>query len=90
MFPDELSQSRSAFRYNRYTRPLTTYLSVYFTDKSDEYEIYDSSTSETDSGEEVTSLGVLISPGDIDMECSGKITSHVFDLEDILPHEEQQ
>ena len=90
VFPDDLSQSRSAFRYNRYTRPLTTYLSVYFTDRNNEYEIYDISTSETDSGEEVSSLGVLISPGDIDLECSGKVTSHVFDLEDILTHQEQQ
>ena len=90
MFPEDQSLGRSAFQYNRYTRPLTTYLSVYFTDNNKEYEIYDTSTSETDSGEEVSSQGVLIAPGDIDLECGGKVTSHMFELEDILPHQEQQ
>ena len=57
---------------------------------NNDYEIYEISTSETHPGAEVSGLGVLISPGDIDLECSGKVTSHVFDLEDILTHQEQQ
>ena len=65
----------SAFVYDRYTRPMTTYLSIGFTQESADWTVYDESVND----ERAAGLRA----GELDIKC-GEIVGSLMRLEDNL------
>ncbi|HMF56858.1 MAG TPA: hypothetical protein VK619_10995 [Pyrinomonadaceae bacterium] len=90
-YPRERQNTQTAFKYSRYTRPRVTLLTVSFETNSYTYEIHDDDNSEEPMRQRDFYLTVTppgTNPNSTEMRCGAPVTSHLINLEDIVPNEE--
>lgn len=90
-YPDSMNNSLGAFKYSRYTRPLTTYLKISFRSDSANYELYRDSSYEENPDKEDWAAGLNKTSGtnveDV-AACNNRPFQRLAELEDILQNKD--
>lgn len=86
-FPRERTNTQSAFKYSRYTRPLVTYLKLQFFNEGVSYTIGDDSNDEEKPARRYASITVKHTEGnakEITLRCRNPIAGSLMKLETVV------